>query len=561
MKLAAKIGKIAAKATTAIEESRTNFLSWSAAFLSLIVARILIENWIAGFQSRSGFFLFYEFTHNFLFFLIAYIIFLVAFQKILKVKFSKFSNILLFGFLIMLTPPIIDNIISQGKGFWSFYKFDSITGLIQRYFTFFGDKPEIGITYGVRAEVAVVTILMLIYSYIKFESKSKKLISAIKAISVAIASYTILFILGTFPSYVTIAINGLSKGFLKIKDFDVAQMFLTPVSIFSREISEITSVFNFKMSLVYVLLLTLIILWVLFIYQKAKFLAFLSNIRPPQIFYHAGLLALGTGLGLASQHISSTGFINLFNILCFLILIESVILAWLASVVINDLADKKIDQKTNPARPLIQNFFSDKDYAILGGVLFFFSILFSSIVNFKIALLLVVYQAIAWMYSVGPFRFKRFAFVSTFISAIASLMILFSGYIFVSPEQNLAGIPHSVIILLLIGYTFAIPMKDFKDIEGDKEDRVYTIPVIFGEYWGKIIVGSGIFLSFISSVIIINEPKLFWPAMIFGGLAFWTIIKMQKDSQKSLINYRNIFWWMIGTVSIYGLFLVGFVFF
>jgi 4-hydroxybenzoate polyprenyltransferase len=571
-----KLLKLLEKLITKIEESPFNITAWVVSFTAIIAVRILIEGWISGFKNKSSIFIFYEFTHNFLFFLISFLLFLFLLNKLLKIKLSKLSNVILWGFLIILTPPIIDNIISRGAGFWSFYKFDGILGLIKRFFTFFGDKPEIGITYGVRFEVATVTILLAVYVFLKIKFKTRKNKSAFfYSLITALFSYVLFFILGTFPSYVTIFLEGIKGGFMKVNDVDVAQMFLTPISLFSREISEITSVFNFKMSMIYVLVFSFAFISGLFLYQKEKFFAFLKNIRPPQIIYHLGLLLAGLGLEITATSSSIASYFNFFNIIGFIILAESVILAWLASVVVNDIVDQKIDEKTNNSRPLIQKSFSEAGYRTVGILLFLSSLLFASIVNVKFALLLAAYQAIAWLYSAWPLRLKRFAFVSTFASAIASLLIFFGGYILSSPNQDLAGLPKTIIILLISVFTLSLPIKDFKDIEGDKEDGIYTIPVLFGEYWGKIIVGAGIFLSFLLSVLLLNEFHLFWWAIIFGGISFWLVNKMRPtESSISLvdliknpeliikvgINYQNIFWWILLTVSLYGIILVKIIF-
>jgi len=551
---------------TSIEENPTSIMKWTVAFTSIIALRIFIEGWIGNFRNKSSLFIFYEFTHTFLFFIISFLLFLFLISKILKVSLSKISNVILWGFLIILTPPIIDNIISRGNGFWSFYKFDGILGLVKRFFTFFGDKPEIGITYGVRLEVAMVTLLLFVYAFIKIKSEKNKNIIALKySALVAFSSYLLFFILGTFPSYITILVEGFKKGFLSVSEVDIAQMFMSPFSIFSREIMEITSVFNFKMSLVYVILFSFIVLVGLFLYQKERLVSFLKNIRLPQIIYHAGLISSGLGLGIMANSSSGDKYFNFFNILGFIILIESVILAWLASVVANDLTDKKIDEKTNNSRPLIQNKFTENEYKIIGIFLFLFSLFFSAIVNPKFMLLLIAYQAIAWIYSSWPLRLKRFAFISTFVSAVASLMIFFGGFMLLSPNQDLTKFPKSIAILLVVAYTLSLPIKDFKDIEGDEKDGVNTIPVIFGEYWGKIIVGSGIFVSFLLSVVLLNEFRLFWWAIVFGGISFWMVNKMSakggsafggKKDSRSLINYRNIFWWILGVISIYGIILL-----
>ena len=249
------------KVIAKIENTPTSFLFWVTSFLGLIAVRLLIENWLGGFQNRSGLFLFYEFAHTLLFFLIVYFLFLGILEKFLKIGIKKISNVLLWGYLIILAPPIIDNIISGGTGFWSFYDFGSARDLIGNFFTFFDSTPEIGITYGVRVEVALAVIFLLIYGYLK----SKNIL---KSLTLAVISYTAFFVLATAPSWITILAKGFFKGFLAVGIVDTAQMFLTPAKIFSHEIVDIISSLNIKMSLIYSLVITGIILIGLFFNYK-----------------------------------------------------------------------------------------------------------------------------------------------------------------------------------------------------------------------------------------------------------------------------------------------------
>ncbi len=538
------------KIVTAVENSPINFRLWLAAFSGIIVLRLLVENWLENFRNRSGLFLFYEFTHTFLFFLISYILFAILINKILKVEIKKTANVLLWGFLIIVIPPIIDFIVSKGKGFWSFYEFDSLAGLVKRFFTFFGDTPEIGITYGVRVEVALAIVFLFIYSLIR----SKNII---KSLSLSFLSYLIFFVLGTFPSYIAIFLRGFSGGFMNVGEIDAAQIFLTPVKIFSREIPDIISALNIKMSLIYSSVLMAIILAGLYAYKKEKFISFIKNARYPQLIYHGGLAIVGAGL--AYIFTGTPIEINFFNVIGLLVLLSTVFLAWLASVVPNDIYDQESDRLTpNKNRPLIKNIFSLEEYKTTGWMLFAASIFFAAVVNFKIALLLTVFQAVAWIYSCPPLRLKRFAFISTFVSAITSLIILFSGYILISPEQNIKGLPFPLITLLAIGYTLALPIKDFKDVAGDKKNGIRTVPVLFGEYWGKVAIGGGLFLSFVASVVIFNEFRLFWWALLCGAVSFWIIL---SSGENKTIAYKRLPWWILGVVIVYGFILTKTIFF
>ncbi len=452
------------KAIVSIEKNELSYGSFLFAFFALIFLRLLVENTIGGFPTRPFSYFFFEFSHTFLFFLFSFLLFLPLLSFFAKSTLKESTNILLFGFLIILLPPVLDWYISGGVGYWSFYEFDGIRGLIARFFTFFGSTPEIGITYGVRIEVALSIILFIGYIFLKRKDFFFALLGGI-------ASYALFFLLGTFPSYVTIAVTGFSKGFLAVNGTDVAALFLSPNNIFFRPIIDPISALNFKMSLVYGLLLIATVGVFLFHAQRKIFLALFHNVRIPQALYHGGLATLGVAsaffFGNRPFHPS------LFEVLALLMLIAAVISAWITSVIINDLSDQVIDALTNTDRPLPTHTINISAYRTIGISFFLASLIFAGIISFKILLLLVCYQALAWAYSMPPFRIKRFPFVATFLAASASLLVLFSGYLLIAPD-SWSALPKPLLFFLLFAYTFALPIKDFKDIAGDHADGVFT---------------------------------------------------------------------------------------
>jgi 4-hydroxybenzoate polyprenyltransferase len=547
-----------AKLIENIEKKDVGINGWILSLTIIVILRIFVESWISKISDPVGILLFINFFSPFL---AISLIFILIMKKIIKIGFKPSLNILILGYLLSLFPPMIDFFLSGGKGFSSFYIFDSLPGLVHRFFFFFGDRPDFGITYGVRIQVFLSIIFFFGYSFIK----TKKIIKAFLA---SLFVYAILFVFGTFPSWVAILSKGFSKGFLKVNGVDVAQMFISPFSLFSKEISDGIIAMIIKTSLLYCLILSFLAIGGFFLYQRKKFISLFKNIRFPQVFYHWGLMLIGLSLGAIRN--DQNLYPNFFNLAGFLVLAEAVAFSWIASVLINDIFDRKIDSVTNRNRPLVKEDLSLKEYWNIAILLIVSAFLLANLLDPKIAFLLLVYQALAWIYSAEPFRLKRFTYLSTFLSAVASLVILFSGYILSSSNQSLAHLPFLIVVLLLLALTLSLPIKDFKDIEGDKADGVFTVPVVFGESWGKIIVGGGIFISFILSVLLLNEPRLFWWALIFGSISFWIVNKMsatggsaygrQKDPDQSRVNYRNIFWWMIGIVSAYGIILVKTIF-
>jgi 4-hydroxybenzoate polyprenyltransferase len=122
-----------------------------------------------------------------------------------------------------------------------------------------------------------------------------------------------------------------------------------------------------------------------------------------------------------------------------------------------------------------------------------------------------------------------------------------------SDNQTLAGLSWRIIGLLMISYTISLPIKDFKDIEGDEKDGVWTIPVIFGERKGRLIVATGVFISYVLSVFFLNEMKLFFWAIFAGVISF---IIVNNDE----IKPRELPAWVLGVVAVYALILVWVVF-
>lgn len=525
-----------------LENVPTSYSLWLVSFLGLIATRMLVENWLDGFPKQSVSFFLFEFSHTFLFFLFAYLLFLPLLTFFARVSIRLASNISLFGFFIILTPPFIDRIISHGKGLWSFYIFDSLSGLWQRFFTFFGDRPDMGITYGVRFEVAVMTIVFGYYVFTKTHQLWRSLLSGL-------AAYTVFFILGVFPSFVTIAIQGFSDGFLAVDQVDIAAMFLSPPLLFSVLNLDLISSLNIKMSLVYAILIALIALAETWHYFPVIFKALIQNLRLPQMIYHGGLLCVGMLLAIIFANASITP--SFFNILAFTVIILAVEFAWLASVVVNDFFDYETDVLTNSHRPLPTQSIDEKTYKALGWTFFVASLLFALLVHPKTALFLVIYQALAWIYSAWPLRLKRFPIIATFTGAIAGILILLSGFILVAPSGTIEHLPVPLVTLLILAYTVVLPLKDFKDIDGDRHASVYTLPVLLGELPAKLIIGGTIFFSYIISVFVLHEPRLFFSALLCGSLSFW-IIFLSQNKKDIWLRYSLLPAWILGLVAIYG---------
>jgi len=530
-----------------IESSPLSLSGFTLAFLSLILVRLLVEGGTNFFSTEPVSYMFYEFTHTFLFFLFALLVFLPIVRLAGATSLSRAANLILFGFLIIWTPPIIDKLIFGSEPFWSFYELDSLHGLFFQFFTFFDDTPRIGITYGVRAEVAIMTIALGLYAFLKSKS-------VFRAAGIALLTYTAFFILGTFPSWVAIPAIGIETGknVFAVTGPDIAGYMLSPEKIFGKDIPDPRMSLGAKMSVVYALLSIAAIGGILFRSSKKTFRALLQNTRFPQAIWHGGLLFLGGGLAMI--YADATPDFDFFELLSIFLLVAAVESAWIASVVGNDITDRRIDEKTNPARPLPTGDIPTGFYTDIGIIFFFASILFSAIVSWKAMLLLLAYQGLAWVYSMPPLRLKRIPLLATMLAAMAGMTVLIIGFSVLAPEMSIQTIPLSLLFFLFVAYALTLPLKDFKDIEGDQADGVLTIPVLLGAERARLVIGSTLFLCYMASPVVLHEATLIVPAILFGGLSFWNVVRAERK-EKTWGTFRTLPGWNMLFIALYGIFV------
>lgn len=520
------------------------------AFIAILMVRLNTEGMLFSYPVRDASWMFFEATHLGMLALITFFLFVPLIRYALRTSFATAAKIMLFGFVMMPLPPIADKIIMGSRPYISFYEFDGLRDLGRHFLTFFDRNPEMGLTYGPRILTALVIIGMTIATYVA----TKKLFRAFTA---GFLSYVILFVMGTLPSWLTLIIESSSKPLMEIGKLDIAGLFLTPSNLFERPPMDVMLVFNTKMSLMCAAILLPLVAFSFWREYRPICLALIRNARLPQMVWHAGLVLLG--MLLASIFLGVSSSLSIFDILAVIIMVIAVESAWVASVVANDCYDTLIDVKTNPARPLIEKTIHPETYREIGMIFFALSLILAGIVSFPAMFLLVCYQGLAWVYSAPPLRLKRIPGLATLIAAVAGISVLFAGFVAVSPAQDLVGLPTSIVFFLLAAYAVSVPIKDFKDIAGDRADHVFTIPVILGANRAKLALGSLVFICYLMSPAVIGDRSLAIPALLFGSAAFWAMQRGTSD-ETSPFSFRRMPAIILGITTVYGAVIAAMLF-
>ena len=543
--MAGKIQKIANKIATHIFELKITPLTWMASFAGIMSLRTFIKSFIAV-SNYTETEVIVDYLHELFFFFIIFALIWIFLSLILKVKPQKVIGLMFWSSWMIIFPPLIDIIKTKGSIYWSFYLLGSPSELWREFITIFGQLPS-GVYY-FGTKIVFIAAIIIIAALVYFKTKN-----ILKMILSAVIVYSIFFFMGAFPSifYFADLLFGKAGSINQVHAFSIMQFYVGSTQIFGTKFDDLGYLMAYNINLVFYLFSFALATSLFFMSDWKKFLAVLKNSRPPQLIYHGGLFFIGLGLGYLAYPGNLN--INIFSVAAVIVLLLSVWLAWTASVIVNDINDYEIDRISNPERPLQKGIFTVEEYRQFGIIVFALSILGGLVIGLKFAALLAIYQFVAWVYSGKSYRLKRFPVIATFLSAVASILVLFLGFILFSGDDNIQKLSYRIILMFLLVLTLSLPIKDFKDIEGDKKDEVWTIPVLFGEEKGRLIVAGGVFISFMSSVFFLNELRLFFWALLAGIGAFLIIVNQK-------INPRRLFWWVLGVVFIYGIILVKIVF-
>jgi 4-hydroxybenzoate polyprenyltransferase len=388
--------------------------------------------------------------------------------------------------------------------------------------------------------VEIFLVLVLLFVYVYYKNRSIQ-----KAGGFILLSYLIFYILGVFPSLVVLLMSLAGEGSVwLVRDFNVASVFMSPFEFFGIKGEVWKAFLPRKLALFYTLLIFLTLFIYFYLSQKTKFKALLKNIRFPQMFFNGGLLFIGLGLGWF-YYPERFGW-DIFHFVGILNLILMVFCAWYFSVFINDIFDEKIDKISNPDRPLVSGIVKKREYTDYSLVFLFLSLIIALLFSPVIFLLIVFYHLLTWIYSAYPFRLKKFFGVANLISATASLLFLGIGFLVFSGGDLFSGIYWEVIGLLGLAYFFVLSIKDLRDVEGDRREKIYTLPVLVGLRNARLVLASLILFFYLLSVYVFNENKLFPWAVLFGSVSFFVVAKKE-------VKVSWLYGWLFAGVLCYGL--------
>ncbi len=474
-----------------VENPRIPFIYFILTFFAVIILRIFLElfpgynlNNISPVKLNFDLFL-----HHSLFYVSIALAFILLFYYATKEKIDKIARIVLPAFLITAIVPIIDLILSLGKG----YNLDY--GIL----TLFGPLL-VGITPGLRVEAYLIILGSFIYFLLKKGGLKRSLVFSL-------LSYYLLFFYVDIPFFIRLFfpwfVVGIGGSHLLMINF-------------------------------YLLLNFVLLAWLFYLYKREYFISILRGIQPFRLLHYGSMFALGIVFAKVFQ---SSVILMQYTLFHFLFIILALVSAWLFSVITNNQADYNIDKITKEESSLVSGAVPVKDYRLLGWIFLALAIVYSSAVSFITLFLIVLFIGNYFLYSMPPLRLKRITFFSKLTILFNSLLLVLLGYFFMTDEwENLLPLD-GLAVLFLVVVTGAINFIDIKDYEGDKQAGVKTLPVILGLKKSRLIIGLFFLLSYLLVALILKDFYLSTVFLLFGVIQFFLLNKSYYNEKPIFLVY------------------------
>lgn len=216
------------------------------------------------------------------------------------------------------------------------------------------------------------------------------------------------------------------------------------------------------------------------------------------------------------------------------------------SMIINDIFDIEVDRINAPSKPLVKGGDTTVFYAILTslGLVFVSQCIGSLFLPENLQLVVTVSNIIAVAYT--PI-FKRLPLFKNIICALLVSFSVFFGGLASSQGTLLDNninfeLMNSVTSIIFLGSLSNEIIMDIRDVKGDKENGIYTIPVILGKKTALTIANT---ISYFNAIYFASKLGIMYNSYIVAVLYYSILIPMllqsiDIESETSINTYINV---------------------
>lgn len=510
--LALRLSKSFKNTVLKLENTPVNHTALVATLVAIIFCRNQLELW---FEATESVVLSLDFNivaqdyvHVFCAWFYIYLVIALLLRLIAGKSAAIAARMSMYAMLIVLIPPLYDGLFDASGRIIYQYDFSTFSHSFIHLFNPFSDVPYV--TTGVRIEIAVAAIVTILYMIASPPANSPKVRSLILIFFI----YGSIYIMGYLPAIWSF-VSGSSHS--QMLEQSILNVTTTNSAVFW-----------------YIPLLTLLLVFHCFLEKNSYRTIIVSTLRIDRLLPY--LIFFGLGFLLATQRaLVGKDWINSYDISLLIIGLISITTAFMAMTALNDQQDISIDRISNINRPAVTDPLLISHYPIVIKVLCCTSLVLALTISTVHLLLMTFMLCIGYLYSAPPLRLRRFLLLApTMLTTIIATSLIYGSAI-IWGNQVKHNIEPSLLLSLSALFWLACQLKDFKDIDGDKQNNVLTLPILLGSQFAYWIIGAGLFFV-IGIMIYINivDINMFSGAAITIFILGFLTLKNQEHFIKLL---------------------------
>ncbi|MDD1771573.1 MAG: UbiA family prenyltransferase [Methanomassiliicoccales archaeon] len=517
-----------------LEKDRLNLWMTFGYVLLIALARDMSEYFLLdeAFVTTSHPWIF-SIAHHMAFFVLTYIGLVLILKVFSGTDLRKCMNYTNCYYWVLLLPPWIDRFIC---GQDTNYAYFSWTDFLSAFFTFGGDEFHLG------QGIEVVVVLFALFAYVfwrrrdELEDIQGRGLLALRIGGMAFFTFISMLMLGTPGMYLPVGSDGGAPVFPNFDSTKYEQFHLF--------------IFAF-----YYLACAALVLVLSYIALQKRFWHELGALRPYQTAFFAAIVL--AGMAFAWQSVDANVVERILeepfwvNFAYILPTVTSAVLAWQASVIWNDLSDRRWDSPEKRGRVLASGLLSPKVLREASIVLAATALAVSLLLSVQQFIIMVGILGLAFIYSFPPVRFKN-ALLSPLLMGAGTFLAFLYGAMTPYAEVGYVGsemIPYltgkTVVAILsldslMIGLFMFIGLvigSIITDIDGYEEDSVggvRTIYTAFGLERGTGVASVLVFLAALTPLIVFPETVDMVVFPVLGTVA--ALLLYRKRSSRMVMS-------------------------
>ena len=519
----------AAALVTALEDSASPTGRWLPLLFGWILLRNLIEGFLEvphelGFDWREEISFAMVFLHFPYFYLALFFGLVLGLHGLTRRAIGRLAGVVATGFGLLLVAPVIDALVSGGRGYDLRYMF----GLGSILWRFWDPAASVtAISPGQRVEILLGCMLIAAYVYVlRRQAGDQRGKGVVLALVGAAGLFLWAAFLGAWPSLFARATVPSASGF---------------ESAYQAVFRESGLIASEARRHALVLLLPLFLLMPPFFWraQPDRCLHVWRGIAWSRLFHYSGLALAGVYLGwLQYREFLPSAFHNPTDWLAAVTLWIAMVCAFLAALLWNDQHDLEGDRINQCTRPLATGLLSATQTARIGLTCAAAAALLALTVSYHALLVISGILFLAWGYSAPPLRLKRWPGIATLTLAVLSIASAAAGFTLFAQEMTPVVFPRRIAGLLLVAIALGFTAKDLKDRRGDAQTGVITLATLLPERTARIVAALLVGSAYLIVPLLLPLGMIFIAvAAVFALVSILLTLKIERPDGPLLLTF------------------------